>query len=271
MSGVVPNLCRHVREIVHRERDWPRLNDDEFEAFKESLKTCWTRNDSEVISRVAPTVIPAWTQLPDRRLENEMNELWSRAKPVTSSPGLKPLAKLKPDLAFGYSSKEAFNAEQRRAIRRLQKHAKPGRRALFPFLVVEFKARADGGTHYTALHQAANAGAIAMNGCLELARQAPDEVVFDATAPGFFSLSIDDHQARVYGHWHSRDEGQDVFNAAEISLHMLGDRQGLEQARDAVRNILDYAVNERLTMISQSLNAYWKKVLEEEESEDDLA
>lgn len=51
----------------------------------------------------------------------------------------------------------------------------------FPFLVIEFQAQAIGGTHFVATNQAANAGAVAMEGTLELARRisAEENVDFD--------------------------------------------------------------------------------------------
>ena len=45
----------------------------------------------------------------------------------------------------------------------------PDGQVRFPFLAMEFKAQVSGGIHFMASNQAANAGAVAMEGTLELA------------------------------------------------------------------------------------------------------
>ena len=50
-------------------------------------------------------------------------------------------------------------------------YAMPDGKARFPFLEIEFKSQATGGTHFVATNQAANAGAIAMEGTLQLTRK----------------------------------------------------------------------------------------------------
>ncbi len=57
----------------------------------------------------------------------------------------------------------------------------PDGKVRFPFLVMEFQAQATGGTHFVASNQVANAGAVAMEGTLELAQRisAEENVDFD--------------------------------------------------------------------------------------------
>lgn len=84
-----------------------------------------------------------------------------------------PLPKPKPDLIFGYSRK-AFNNRQLTASDPLVdksggNYAIPDGNVRFPFLGIEFKSQASGGTHVRATNQVANAGAIAMEVTLQLA------------------------------------------------------------------------------------------------------
>ena len=65
----------------------------------------------------------------------------------------------------------------------------PDGKARFPFLEIEFKSQATGGTHFVATNQAANAGAIAMEGTLQLTRKISAEGNLDFDEPQFFSLS----------------------------------------------------------------------------------
>ena len=81
-----------------------------------------------------------------------------------------------------------------------QNYAMPDGKVGFPFFVIELKSQAGGGTHFIATNQLANAGAIAMEGILQLARRISAEENIDFDEPQFFSLSIDHSMANVNVH-----------------------------------------------------------------------
>lgn len=100
-----------------------------------------------------------------------------------------PLPEPKPDMVFGYS-RTAFNIKQLSAIYILvdqlgRDYAMPDGKARFLFLVIEFKSQATVGTHFIATNQVTNAGAIAMEGTLQLAQSISSEENLDFDEPQF--------------------------------------------------------------------------------------
>ena len=177
----------------------------------------------------------------------------------------------KPDLAFGYSQ-AAFDTNQRTAIGLLvnelkQSYAMPVRSLRFPFLQIEFRALAMGGSPFGAKNQAASAGAIAMNGLLELNRRNSAEPGFDSDNPQFFSLTMNNIYASVNVHWlsHSAENGSIRYNMGTLSDHLLTESGGLKAVYQIVKNILDYAVNERLAKIREALDTYMQNFVVERE------
>jgi hypothetical protein len=170
-------LMRRTRKIILRPRNSPEMDDD---AFNELMKTRREIQDmgEDALSRdIGPSIIPCYKKLPSSNLARNLNEMWSDSVPVPLVSGLLstplPLSRPKPDLAIGYSE-AAFNYNQLGAVGLLvhdesgTSYAVPDQSLHFPFLVVEFKSLATNGNLYVATNQVANAGAIAMNGYLEL-------------------------------------------------------------------------------------------------------
>ena len=118
------------------------------------------------------------------------------------APGPKP----KPDLAFGYSQ-AALTENQLGTMELLiddqfgRSYAGPDQKLRFPFLSVEFKSQARGGTHYIATNQAAGAGAVALNSEMELMQRSFGMGNFDCEEPQYFSVTMDHELARINVHW----------------------------------------------------------------------
>ena len=150
-----------------------------------------------------------------------------------------------------------------------QSYGVPDRTLYFPFLSIEFKSQAKGGTHYVAANQAAGAGAIALNGFLELhERSFGEQQPFDSNEPLFFSLTLDDACAQINVHWASTEPtegGQPLrrFNVERLAGHWLGDADGWRAVLRIVRNILHYGLSERLPRLFAVLDAYQASLLAE--------
>jgi hypothetical protein len=80
-------------------------------------------------------------------------------------------------------------------------YAVPDQKIRFPFLEIEFKSQAKNGTHYIATNQAAGAGAIALNGNMDLIQRSFGMENFDYDEPQYFSVSMDHQLACVNVHW----------------------------------------------------------------------
>lgn len=126
------------------------------------------------------------------------------------------------------------------------------------FLQIEVKAFATGGNPFVAENQAANGGAIAMNGLLKLNMGILADPILGSHSPHFFSVSVNNKFASINADWlsRSRDDKSVCYHMATLSDHLLTESGGLRAVHQTVKNILDYAVNKRLPLIHGALNAY---------------
>ena len=232
-------------------------------------------NDGEdvIIQQLAPGIIPAMNMVPDTRLASNVNQLWYNSVPAPLDASVLtnplPLPKPKPDLAFGYSE-AAFTRNQLGTIDLLvddqfgQSYAVPDQKVRFPFLQIEFKSQAKNGTHYIATNQAAGAGAIALNGNLELMQRSFGLKKFDYEEPLYFSVTIDHELARINVHWlraPAEKGGQHSFHVEGLSKHLLDDEKGIRALSRAIKNILDNGADARLRTLCGALDAYRKTVI----------
>lgn len=260
LCSIAPDLYQHTKAILARTCESPRISDEDFEAFKRVLDDVWDRPEAEMIDRISHIVIAAKRGTLDGRLEKQIDRLWFRALAVPPVPNdsnpATPLTQPKPDLAFGYSPK-AFTMHQRQTINSNLSYVQPSKNMAFPFLVIEFKAQPTRGSHFQARLQTANAGARALHGFNELTRRIPGLKVFGPHQVHFFSLSMDDELAKLYGHWHQPSgwKGQHEFHSALIARYALDVVEDLRAVQAAVANIIEHALAERLPLICQALDA----------------
>ncbi|KAK5215345.1 hypothetical protein LTR72_011593 [Exophiala xenobiotica] len=143
-------------------------------------------------------------------------------------------------------------------------YAVPDQKVRFPFLQIEFKSQAKNGTHYIATNQAAGAGAIALNGNLELIRRSFGMEKFDCEEPRYFSVTIDHQLACVNVHWlkaPAEKGGQHSFHVEGLSKHLLDDANGIRALSRAIKNILDNGADARLRTLCGALDAYRETVI----------
>ena len=264
-------LMRRAKEIITASRSSPEVDEVAAREVKKISRQLRTKNEEDIIQRLAPSVIPGMDGILDPRLESSADQQWANFVPVPLKPSVStnppplPLPKPKPDKAFGYSEK-AFTENQLDTIRLLtdrfgQSYATPDKGLLFPFLDDEFKSQGKGGSHVIATNQAAGAGAVAMIGLVELRRRGLGLNTIDYDEPQFFSLSVDHSTVHVHVHWLNvgAEDGQFSFHMEELSLHYLRDLDGLRTVHRTVKNILDWGRKERLQAIRKLLDAYREK------------
>jgi hypothetical protein len=139
----------------------------------------------------------------------------------------------------------------------------PDQKLRLPFLNIEFKSQAKNGTHYVATSQVAGAGAIALNGNLELIQRSFGVESLDYDEPQFFSVTMDHQLACVNVHWlKAPAEGeQHSFHVEGLSQHLLRDANGIRAVSRAIKNILDYGADARLRTLCSALDAYRETVI----------
>ena len=263
-------LVWRAREIIMGPRLSPEVDDATAEKVADTSRELQTESEEDIIQQLAPSVIPGMNKVPDRRLASSAGHQWTNFAPVPLDPSILtnplPLSKPKPDKAFGYSE-EAFTRNQLATIDLLT-NATPDKGLLFPFIDIEFKALAKGGSHIIATNQAANAGAIVGHGLVELTRRASGLDNLDYNEPQFFSLSMDHIYVQINMHWLNVEDEQFRFHVERLSKHFLDDANGLRTVQRAVKNILDWGRDKRLRKIRKLLDVY-RDGLEREKADAD--
>ena len=193
-------LVNRAERIISKEL-FSEMDDSLAQELAIKVKKLETQNEASIVLKLDKVLIPSQGKDP-QSLAREVNKLWSNAAVIPPGPDEMEMAlpKPKPNMAYGYSL-EAFDDGQLKASGFLRKgtqnYARPNRSLMFPFFVIEFKAQATGGTHFVATNQAANAGAVAMEGTLQLTRKITAENQIDFDEPQFF---FNEHRQRNGGH-----------------------------------------------------------------------
>ncbi|OBT82523.1 hypothetical protein VE02_08631 [Pseudogymnoascus sp. 03VT05] len=263
-------LMQQATEVIGRSRESPKMNDAAAHELIRTIGRLQTADEDTVNRGLAPNIVPSISQVLEERLESFSNQLWFRAVTVPvlpdflDVPSLLLLPRPKPDFVFGFS-KLAFTTRQMGSMLHLvdddfeHSYALPDQKTCFPFLVIEFKSQAKKGTHYVATNQTASAGAIALNGQLELMRRSCSATSLDTNLQRFFSVTIDQVYAKINVHWVAGNPTQGEpysFHVKGIAGHFLDSVERARAAADAVENILDYGVNTLLPGICDALDAY---------------
>ena len=147
--------------------------------------------------------------------------------------------------------------------------ASPDGVLLFPFLIFELKSQAKEGSLYTGTNQAAGAGAIAMNGILELWSRSFGLDSFDFNEPRVFSVTMDQNVMSLNVHWigEKLDTNQFSYNLEEASMCLLKYGDGIQQLKNAIKNICDHFAHEHLEHILNALNKYRIKLIARRDAE----
>ena len=270
-------LLKQAKKIILEPHQSSEMDKATVLLLKTNLKRIAAQGENALIGVLGGDLFPAMKFIPDPKIEARRDESWDKTIAIAfppfpaSSTILPPLPKNKPDLVFGYSN-AAFEVDQRAVIRLLSNisgsYAMPAKGLIFPFLQIEFKAFATGGNPFVAENQAANGGAIAMNGLLKLNMGILGEPILGSDSPHFFSVTLNNKFASVNIHWLSRsaDDKPICYHMATLSDHFLTKSSGLRAVHQIVKNILDYAVNERLPLICKALDTYNHNFVGEQEN-----
>lgn len=138
-------LMQRAQEIISRPRKSREMNEKTFKKLMKTRDDLQDENETVLINRMAPSIIPGYNQAVDSRLAFKFNQLWFDSVPVPlASQRLSvplPLSRPRPDLAIGNSA-NAFNMDQLDAVGLLvhdefgTSYAVPDQSLYFPFLIV---------------------------------------------------------------------------------------------------------------------------------------
>ena len=176
----------------------------------------------------------------------------------------------KPDRHYGYplGHKSDWTDEEMGVIdhRTAQPYTQPTRDNLFPFLMLEIKSEAAGGSLYVAENQAVGSGVHSVGSLRWLLTQAfPSEVpaTTDAVA---FTGAVSPRAAVFYITWWSEKRHRYIMSKFRSVSFMEGpERPDIQQCKNVIKNMLDYGLSVRKSIIKKALvqlnpiPTYWKK------------
>ena len=262
-----PGIKQEAEKMVFRRRETPELEDAVIYQLRETMKALQNKGEEEVKNRLGAHIIPGYSTPSDPRLDVVQGQLWSKAVPIPFKSSLLdpplPLPKPKPDTTFAFS-KTAFTESQLGTMKSLVQYsngpsfASPSPDIRFPFAVIEYKSQAKDGSIRVATNQAAGAGAVALNGFLELMSRGPGLDASDIIKPLFFSVAMDQNSAFINMHWIGKtsDTNEHTFHLEELKMLPLRYDDSIQVLRRALKNINDYAAGDLLKMIVDALDEY---------------
>ena len=261
-----PELKQQAEKMVFRQRKTPELEDAVIDQLRKTMKDLQNKGEDEVKNRLGAHIIPGYSTPPDK-LDVVQGQLWSKAVPVPFKSSLLdpplPLPKPKPDTTFAFS-KTAFTESQLGTMKSLVQYpngpsfASPFPDIRFPFAVIEYKSQAKDGSIRVATNQAAGAGAIALNGFLELMNRASGLDASDVNKPLFFSVAMDQNSAYINMHWIGKtsDTNEHTFHLEELRMLPLRYDDSIQVLQRALKNIHEYAAGDLLKIIIHALDEY---------------
>ena len=262
-----PGLKQQAEKMVFRRRETPELEDAVINQLRETMKDLQNKGEEEVKNRLGAHIIPGYSTPSDKRLDVVQGQPWSKAVPIPFKSSLLdpplPLPKPKPDTTFGFS-KTAFTESQLGTIKSLVQYpngpsfASPFPDVRFPFAVIKYKSQAKNGSIRVATNQAAGAGAVALNGFLELMNRGPGLDASDINKPLFFSVAMDQNSAYINMHWIGKmsNTNEHTFHLEELRMLPLRYDDSIQVLQRALKNIHEYAARDILKIIIDALDEY---------------
>ena len=269
-----PGFLQEAEKIVCRQRESPELDDAAIEQLRDTMRDLQNKGEEEVRIKLGAHIVPGYSTPSDEKLQVVHGQLWNKAVPVpydqnALEPPL-PLPKPKPDTTLAFS-KAAFNRSQLATLNLLVRNpngpsfASPCQDLRFPFALVEYKSQAKDGSIRVATNQAAGAGAVALNGFLELMSRGSGLDAVDPHKPLFFSITMDQSSAYINVEWIGKtsDTNQHTFHLEELRMLPLKYGDSIQVLQRALKNIYDYAANDILKLILDALDEYRNKIEKE--------
>ncbi|MCJ1441769.1 MAG: hypothetical protein MMC23_002261 [Stictis urceolatum] len=262
-----PGIKQQAEKIVFRRRETPELEDAVIDQLRKTMKDLQNKGEEEVKNKLGAHIIPGYSTPSDKRLDVVQGQLWNKAVPVPFKSSLLnpplPLPKPKPDTTFAFS-KAAFTESQLGTIKSLVQYpngpsfASPSPDIRFPFAIIEYKSQAKDGSIRVATNQAAGAGAVALNGFLELMNRGPGLDASDVNKPLFFSVAMDQNSAYINMHWIGKtsDTNEHTFHLEELRMLPLRYDDSIQVLQRALKNIHEYAAEDLLKIIIDALDEY---------------
>lgn len=166
-----------------------------------------------------------------------------------------PLATPKPDYHYGYPTgqRSDWTRQQNAVVDHpfARPYTQPARGNRFPFLALELKSEATGGTLWHAENQAAGSGSHCVNALRWLLKQASPTQVIPVTDCVAFTCGITHRDVIFYVHYYS--EKDRYFCMSYLQRFSTTDSVDIQRCHSVVKNILEYGIVTRQAKIKDAL------------------
>ena len=244
-----PDIKDLVDKHILKQRSSPPLSQDILNNTVTSMNQWGSSTENVVNNFMSSAMFPVTRP----NLGHGGNSPWPRAAlPYDPDYGY-GISAPKPDYHIGYAvgKKSGFSARQAHVLDhpQAQKYTQPGTGNILPFITVELKSEATGGTLFHAENQAAGSGTYSVRAMEWLLDQAKaeskpvDSVAFSIAATGrLVVLSI---------HWFSPEDK--TYYMSYVKSFTTTDKEHVQACHSTVKNIVDWAVDDRHDKLKTTL------------------
>jgi len=129
----------------------------------------------------------------------------------------------------------------------------------FPFFTAQWKSPAKGQTHHQAIPQGARDGSTIVNYLHQFYTTARPNQAPNVIETCHFSATIDMRSIVVWVHWREEDKSGGVsYHMEQVESGMLDKERDNKEIRTILRNLQDYALENRLKSIKELLPVFWE-------------
>ncbi|KAI1163439.1 hypothetical protein F5B18DRAFT_620183 [Nemania serpens] len=247
------DLEAFVETHILKQRDSPPLGDEAVARVTEVAEELADSTEGLTAKLMRTEMFP----LDRPGIEEGGNSPWSTVALPDNPEYQYAVAAPKPDVHFGYptNQRSSWSATQSNVITHpvARPYTQPARGDTFPFVSVEMKSEAAGGTLYVAENQAAGSGSHCVNALLWLLQQAGSYDGSTRTDTIAFTIAMSHRQAIFYLHWYSELDRRYYMSLLTSYSSMVP--ADIRACNNTVKNILDFGLGPRKTTISAALDA----------------
>ena len=248
-------ISQEVRSLLDtdilKKRTSPPLSQDELKDTMESMNKWGGSTENVTNSLITSSMFPV--HQPGISLGG--NSPWPRAAlPYDQDFGY-PISTPKPDYHVGYETgkKSGFSAQQAHVINHpyARPYTQPGTGNCLPFLTLELKSEATGGTLYHAENQAAGSGTYSLRAMEWLLDQAKASQTTRQTDTIAFSITSTGRMAVLSVHWYSPEKK--TYFMSYVKGFLSSEPEGVQNCHNAVKNVIEWGLGSRHTTLAKVL------------------
>ena len=244
-----------VREMMDKQilqgRSSPPLSEERVLQMIKKAEALADSAEGKVSSLITTDMFPV-----DRSdVEEGGNTMWSTDALPYNPDYDQPLAAPKPDFHYGYPPGQRSDwTAQENAIadhRVARPYTQPARGNRFPFLALEMKSEATGGTLWHAENQAAGSGSYCVKALQWFLEQASPTEIVSITDCVAFTGAVTHREVIFHVHYYSDEDAYCYMSY--LGRFSTTDPGDVQECHDLVKNILEYGLTTRQMKIKNAL------------------